>query len=206
MKKLIVIMILAVAMIVYPVSSAMAYGNGGDGGGEDEATSEGTSPPGGLKTIDMSKWDAPPDKEYTSRSDDDNSSVEATRTTQEARRFEDMSPAERQMLEAAFREALTTGGGITIGYGTSKAKLVIQVAAAAAWSATTTFYFNLTSEEQSSYLYNILKDTTIAFIPVSPVSQAMIGKGVDKTKSAIQSYQHTSHGPGGYGIGHTAAR
>lgn len=206
MKRLIVIMILAVAMIVCPASSAMAYGNGGDGGG-DESSSEDSSPPDGLTPIDMSGWDTPRDEDYDTRNDE-LSSVGATRTTQGPRRWEDMSPAEQQVLiaisqmeEAAIQEAVVTGGGILIGYATGGFSVYVQVAAAGTWAGTTTFVVNVVKDEQSSVTYSVTKDALIGFIPVSPPAQAAISKGVDKVKDLVMqapSIQHPSPGPGGF--------
>lgn len=208
MKKLIVIMLLAVALIVYPVSSAMAYGGeGGDGGGEDEVSSEDTSLPDGLISIDMSGWDTPRDEDYDTRSDD-LSSVGPTRPTQGTRQWEDMSPEEQQILIAIsqveanmLEEVVVSGGAILIGYATGGFSVYVQAAAAGTWTGSTTLVLNIVKDEDKSYAYGISKDALIAFIPVKPEVQVLIGKGVDKVKDVVMqapSIQHPSRGPGGF--------
>jgi len=138
--------------------------------------------------------DGPPDTAFVPMGDtppQGTSPVKATRTTHGPRQWEDMSPAEQQVLIAISgmqEDAMITAGGIAVGYATGGCSVYTQAAAGGAYSGVTTYVSNSGKPkgEQSSTAFSVAKDIAIAFIPkTTPGQQAAISKVVDEVKAAV---------------------
>jgi len=147
-----------------------------------------------TKGPDYPGIEGPPDTVFVPMGDEppqDTSPVKATRTTHGPRQWEDMSPAEQQVLIAISgmqEDAMITAGGIAVGYATGGYSVYTQAAAGGAYSGATTYVGNMGKPkgEQSSTTYSVAKDVAIAFIPkTTPGQQAAISKAVDQVKAAI---------------------
>ena len=215
MKKIGMVILIAIFFVTLSVVSVMAYGGGG-GGADAQDTSENTNPPAEFTPIDMSKQLKTDENTVINFGDDESkqdqqqstSSAGATRTTGGPRQWEDMSPAERKMLLQKEKDlpwtVLSAGAGAGLG---PEAGAVAGGLLSGAQTALQNR--DKPPSKRTSVPYVIGRDTLIGLLPIPEGGGGLAPKAADTLVQSIKQKAAQSNPPAvnrSGGFSHTYVR